>query len=145
MKKSDNKRPSESFILGLVALVFLIIGYQTAMFVYKAAVMRIEANRDEPDTVYVYGAAAPEVLNRYSSETVMGKDRNEAIRGAAAGNVCMVRREAAHSPRVEAMRQSLPRRKVEAFRFNPNTVTEDELCRLGFSRKQAQSIVNYRE
>ena len=145
MKKSDNKRPSESFILGVVALVFLIIGYQTAMFVYKAAVMRIEANRDEPDTVYVYGAAAPEVLNRNSSETVMGKDRNEAIRGAAAGNVCMVRREAAHSPRVEAMRQTLPRRRVESFRFNPNTVTEDELCRLGFSQKQAQSILSYRQ
>ena len=145
MKKSDNKRPSESFILGVVALVFLIIGYQTAMFVYKAAVMRIEANRDEPDTVYVYGAAAPEVLNRNSSETVMGKDRNEAVRGATAGNACIVRREAAHSPRVEAIRQTLPRRNVESFRFNPNTATEDDLCRLGFSQKQARSIINYRE
>jgi DNA uptake protein ComE-like DNA-binding protein len=34
---------------------------------------------------------------------------------------------------------------VESFRFDPNTVSVDELCRLGFSPKQAQSIVSYRE
>jgi DNA uptake protein ComE-like DNA-binding protein len=34
---------------------------------------------------------------------------------------------------------------VESFRFNPNTATQNELCRLGFSEKQAQAIINYRE
>jgi DNA uptake protein ComE-like DNA-binding protein len=34
--------------------------------------------------------------------------------------------------------------RVESFRFNPNTATLDELCRLGFTQKQAQSIINYR-
>jgi DNA uptake protein ComE-like DNA-binding protein len=57
----------------------------------------------------------------------------------------VVRKEAEHSPRVEAVRQSLPRRYVESFRFNPNTVSHDDLCRLGFSSRQAQSIINYRE
>ena len=33
---------------------------------------------------------------------------------------------------------------MESFRFDPNTVSVDELCRLGFSPKQAQSIENYR-
>ena len=37
--------------MGVVALVFMIIGYQTALFVHSAAVMKIEANRDRPDTV----------------------------------------------------------------------------------------------
>ena len=33
---------------------------------------------------------------------------------------------------------------MENFRFNPNTVSQDELERLGFSEKQARSIVSYR-
>ena len=35
-------------------------------------------------------------------------------------------------------------RKVESFSFNPNTVSVEDLQRLGFSEKQAQSIDNYR-
>ena len=54
MRKSEEKRPSESFVMGVVALVFLVIGYQVSLFVHRAAVLRIEANRDRPDTVYVY-------------------------------------------------------------------------------------------
>ena len=42
------------------------------------------------------------------------------------------------------MRDNVPTRNVESFRFNPNTVTEEELCRLGFSPKQAASIAEYR-
>ena len=33
---------------------------------------------------------------------------------------------------------------MENFRFDPNTVSREDLCRLGFSEKQAASIVNYR-
>jgi hypothetical protein len=47
---------SRSAVVGIVALVFLIIGYQTALFVHSAAVAKIAANRDEPDTVFVYEA-----------------------------------------------------------------------------------------
>ena len=58
MKKSDNKSGlSESFIAGVIAIVFLIVGYQTALFVHRAAVMKIVADRDAPDTVYVYGGS----------------------------------------------------------------------------------------
>ena len=42
------------YMTGVVAVVFLIIGYQTALFVHHAAVMKITANRDEPDTIYIY-------------------------------------------------------------------------------------------
>jgi DNA uptake protein ComE-like DNA-binding protein len=115
MKRRDEKRPSESFVLGVVALVFLMIGFQVSAFVYKASVAKIVANRDEPDTVYVFRDESP------------------------------LRRNSAHSPTAEAIRQNLPRKSVESFRFDPNTVSVDELCRLGFSPKQAQSIVSYRE
>ena len=45
--------PSASFIVGSVALLFLIIGYQSALFIHKASVARIVANHDRPDTVFV--------------------------------------------------------------------------------------------
>jgi len=43
------------------------------------------------------------------------------------------------------MREKAAPRKVESFRFDPNTVSLEDLVRLGFTEKQAQSILNYRE
>ena len=151
MKRSESKRPSESFILGVVALVFLIIGYQTAMFVYKAAVMKIVANRDMPDTVFVYQqpeSATESTVDR-ASLTPKEQKASSVKPTPSSSDRCsshtIVRKNAPHSPQAEAVRQILPRRKVESFRFNPNTASEDQLCRLGFSPKQARSIINYRE
>lgn len=125
MKKE--KGMSESFIVGVIAVVFLVIGYQTALFIHRAAVMKIAAGRDEPDTVYMYRENVQEDV-----EAPLQAERQ-------------IRRSAIHAPRAEAVRTNLPRRTVESFRFNPNTVSIDELCRLGFSLKQAQSIDNYRK
>ena len=150
MKRSESKRPSESFILGVVALVFLIIGYQTAMFVYKAAVMKIAANRDEPDTVYVYKHSGPAEADTGNREAATSKEQQiSAAKSHPSASVrsaspTIVRKNAPHSPQAEAVRQNLPRRKVESFPFDPNTASEDDLCRLGFSPKQARSIINYR-
>ncbi|MBO5419078.1 MAG: helix-hairpin-helix domain-containing protein [Bacteroidales bacterium] len=130
MKKEEDKGFSKSTATGLVALIFLMIGYQTALFVHNAAVTKIVANRDEPDTVYVY----------------MEKGEAGTGRAPIADKVLKTeRKNASHSSRAEAVRSNLPRKKVESFRFNPNLVTHEDLCRLGFSPKQAQSIVNYRE
>lgn len=107
----------------------MIIGYQTALFVHQAALMKITANRDEPDTVYVYQERNVSGPGSYSSSDGPAKS---------------VRKNAGHSSRAQAVRDNVPTRNVESFRFNPNTVTEDELCRLGFSPKQAASIAEYR-
>lgn len=131
MKRRDEKRPSESFVLGVVALVFLMIGFQVSAFVYKASVAKIVANRDEPDTVYVFR----------DERRIPDREVNDV----QIDEKSVVRRNSAHSPTAEAIRQNLPRKSVESFRFDPNTVSVDELCRLGFSPKQAQSIVSYRE
>lgn len=131
MKRNDEKRPSESFVLGVVALVFLMIGYQVSAFVYKASVAKIVAGRDEPDTVYVYRNAVPAVDGE--GEAVPLKE------------VSVVRHNSSHSPLAETVRQNVPRKTVESFRFDPNTASIDDFCRLGFTPKQAQSIVNYRE
>lgn len=74
---------NSTFKTGAIALAFLIIGYQVALFVHKASA---EAKVPAPPQ----------------------------------------------------------QRKVENFPFDPNTVSQQDLQRLGFSEKQAASIVNYR-
>lgn len=122
MDEKKKSRLSESFVVGVIALVFLITGYQTALFVYRASVMKIVSNRDEPDTVFVYkdvDDVAPKV----------GK---------------IQRHNSVHSQVAEAVRKEVPRTRVESFRFDPNKVSVEDLCRLGFSPKQAESIDKYR-
>ena len=128
--KKKQSKLNGSFVTGAIALVFLIIGYQVALFVHKAAVTRIAANRDRPDTVYVY-APAEEIPPLPS----VGRNDRKSPRTE--------RHNAPHSAAVKEVRSKLPR-QVESFRFNPNTVSVEDLQRLGFSEKQAQSIENYR-
>ena len=53
--RNKRVRPTAaSFKVGAIALAFLILGYQTALFVTRAAGLKLAANRDRPDTVYVY-------------------------------------------------------------------------------------------
>lgn len=148
MEKKKSKL-SDSFVVGVIALVFLIVGYQTALFVYRASVMRIVSNRDDPDTVYIYQTFAEE-SSSIDDSNLPDNHRNEVVAEPRRGNlqttVSTVRRKPAeHSPVAEAVRQSAQRRRVESFRFNPNTATHEDFRRLGFSEKQAQSIINYRE
>lgn len=130
MEEGKKKRSSlnGSFVTGAIALVFLIIGYEVALFVHKAAVTRIAANRDAPDTVYVYA-------EKEEIPPLPPVGRNDKGR--------VERHNALHSAAVKEVRAKLPR-QVESFRFNPNTVSVEDLQRLGFSEKQAQSIENYR-
>ena len=122
---------SQSFVMGVIALVFLIIGYQTALFLHNAAVTKIAANRDTPDTVYVFKESmGSEIPVPHLTETD--------------GGMIDKRKQAAHSSRVETVRSNLPYSKVESFRFNPNTASVEDFRRLGFTLKQAQAIDNYR-
>ena len=132
-----SKGRSAGFVTGAIALVFLIIGYEAALFIQKAAVTRIVANRDRPDTVYVYvetpGQAGGDGLAAAGPGPVMADpDRPSAVR-----------RNARHAPVAEAIRRET--RRVESFRFNPNTVSVEDLERLGFTEKQAQAIDRYRQ
>ena len=124
---------ARSTVVGVVALVFLIIGYQTALFVHSAAVARVAANRDEPDTVFVYRELEGRSLTGVQDDRKSAHDDSKEIR-----------KTGKHSAAGEVMRARVPR-KVESFRFDPNSVSVEQLRRLGFSEKQALSIVNYRE
>ena len=117
-KKSDEKKVSPSFAAGAIALVFLAIGYETALFVHKAAAAKIVSNRDCPDTVYII-------------------ERQPDIKDTA-------RRYASHESTARKIRSEAKGRKIESFRFDPNKVSVEDLQRLGFSLKQAESIDNYR-
>ena len=58
---------SAAFKVGAIALAFLIIGYQAALFVGRAARLRLEAHRDRPDTVFVYSSAPESLVTQSSS------------------------------------------------------------------------------
>lgn len=138
MKDDEKNKPSAAvFKVGAIALAFLIVGYQAALFVTRASKMRLEANRDRPDTVYVYYKDAEEQFGSSPRQTF-----GEATPGTANSSAPHIRRNAPHSEYVEAYRRET--RRVESFRFNPNTVSVEDLIRLGFSEKQAAAIDRYR-
>ena len=137
-KKDKDSGPSGTvFKAGGIALAFLIIGYQSALFVHRAAQLRIAAIRDHPDTVYVVD---PGLASRLLASYPEMPDQAGA---SPAGAPPTVRRNAPHSAPVQQERARS--RRVESFRFNPNTVSLEDLMRLGFSEKQARAIDNYRQ
>ena len=127
---------STSAKTGAIALVFLIIGFEAALFIHRAAVTALVAHRDQPDTIYVY-THAPEA----GASSSPGGDTVPGGHSPAYSE----RHSAPHAPGAVRVREQHSPRRVESFRFNPNTASLDELMRLGFSEKQAQSIINYRE
>lgn len=152
-RKETNRRPvSATFKVGAIALVFLIIGYQTALFIYKASVVSIAERRDRPDTVYVVDRAlARELLgqnapaNGLDAPTEGNAPEEEPLRAEEnPGGDRIIRRNAQHSDALQEVARTFAPRRYESFRFNPNTADVDELMRLGFSEKQALSIESYR-
>lgn len=110
---------SATFKLGAVALVFLVLGYEIALFASQAVRLKASSTLDRPDTVFVY---VPENDSSQKWEE---------------------RRNHTHPKAVIQARSGLG--KAESFPFDPNTAGEDDLVRLGLSRNQAASIVRYRE
>ena len=127
------KTLKSSFTTGAIALVFLIIGFETALFVHKAAVTRLVADRDHPDTVYVVERIRPKA--EFQAEPKPVDEEKDTV---------YYLKPADRSPDAIRIREKAAPRRVESFRFNPNTVSLEDLMRLGFSEKQAQSILNYR-
>lgn len=109
----------------IVAIVFLVVGFQLILFAHRAAMLVLAANVDQPDTIYV--------LNRDTIASILEERQIDSL--------YTVRVSSNHT---EAARDAVKKRRYECFRFNPNTVTKDELERLGFTSSQAQAIINYR-
>ena len=131
--------------------------------------LRIESLQDHPDTVYIVSApgapqsslssgpnlppaSLPQTASAVQSEASSGRiplptsvPRTTATGSPSASSSVpdTVRVNSIHSDAVRQVRRA--HRPVENFAFNPNTVSLEDLQRLGFSQRQAQSIVNYRE
>ena len=129
-----DSRLSRSFVTGAIALLFLITGYQSALLFHRTMVMSAASVRDHPDTVYIYVREKPsgnlsEKLEEASADTT----EKDTLRH--------------YSSRTSASSKAAARlypRKIESFQFDPNSASAEELMRLGFSEKQAASIINYR-
>lgn len=146
---------STVFKVGAISLAFLIIGYEAALFMNRATQLRIAERRDHPDTVYVMDEALASrllVAGGTTRDTVPDSRAPSGIRTESGrspdsgkeepGSGIIIRKDAEHPAAVAEVRENT--RKVESFRFNPNTASEEELVRLGFSAKQAASIIKYR-
>ena len=131
---------NSSFAAGIAALVFLVTGYQSALFIHKASVLKILGDRDVPDTVFVMDKTLAEAV--LAEARAAGTEPSHAtVRGRES---VVVHKEAERPPETEAVRINVAPRHVETFRFDPNTVSQEELVRLGFTPRQAASILNYR-
>lgn len=149
MKGKGSGKVSSSVKSGAVALVFLIIGFQTALFIHRASVLAIVDRRDSPDTVYVIdsGLAASVLASAdedVRDKAVSVKTSQKEDRTKPSGERIAVRKETVHLREAEKVYYRYSDRKAESFRFNPNTASVEEFMRLGFSEKQALSIDSYR-
>ena len=126
-QKEPGGKVSAAFKTGAISLAFLIIGYQAALFVHQASVEAIVAQESTAVTMDASQAAAgsPE---RDTSTTRAVATELPAARSAVRDEVV----------------KKYSTRTVESFPFDPNTASLQDLQRLGFSQRQAQSIVNYR-
>lgn len=194
-KKTEVKGLTRSEVVAVIAIVFLIVGYQTAVFINKAALSAIAAKREAPDTVYVIdpvlaqrllgeaasehsgsrgiigesgmpvGQGLPAYSGRSSGGGFSGREtktdaspvsgitirRSGAVKAQVPADAPRSAPPSADAPRSAPSSGEAPRSAPlsgkapsDPFRFNPNTASVEELCRLGFSRRQAESIEAYR-
>ena len=118
-EKKTTEKISKSAASGAVALIFLILGFQLAIFVMK--VVERPAPAVEEDSAASVGYAADSSSEGVPQQVDIPPETRKPVQ------------------------DSRPPRKVESFPFDPNTVTQEDLVRLGLSERQAESILNYRE
>ena len=79
MGKEDKKgkKLPVSFVTGAIALVFLIVGYQVALFLNRAAISKILAEEAVADTVYVVDRALAESVLSGKSRPLSPDDASQ--------------------------------------------------------------------
>lgn len=151
------RKLSPSFVTGAIALAFLAVGYQTALFVHRAAALKILSDETVPDTVYVaVDEAVAAVGQTVGSEVPVSGKSDVQLSGKSGASknarqqvpgkkTVIARKQGARPEEAAAVAATIAPRTYENFRFNPNVVSVNDLRRLGFSLKQAESIDNYRK
>lgn len=139
MRGRDN-RMSKGAASGIVALVFLIFGFQLAVFVMKvvqrpSAVVQAEGPLTR-DADVGDGGGTPESAREAAGDAVRSAPARQ--RGPAP------QRSRLGGYSAPVSRPAAPRREFESFPFDPNTASVEDLQRLGLSPRQAEVIDNWR-
>ena len=137
MRREKQEKLSKSAASGLVALVFLILGFQLALFVVKV----VERPAESPVEPGMTQDAEPAGNVVSPPAPTGGLTKDSAPKRSKYGGY--ERPASAAAPKRTRPRE--PERSYESFAFDPNTVSVADLQRLGLSERQAQSIENYRE
>jgi len=131
--KAAGDKMSKGAVSGMVALVFLVLGFQLAVFVLKV----VERPRRGVEPGMAATTDATEVAD--ASAEAGGVRRSDLLPGAS-------RTPEPRSGRFSPSRlpEQRSERTYESFPFDPNTVSIAELQRLGLTLRQAESIDHYR-
>ena len=134
---------SNSRAMGVIVLIALLFVFQVVTFVWHkvqdarlADVATVESSGGVSAGGVSAGGAGAGGAIRFGGAS--GTDATNAV-GAPAGGTGAIRNVAASGVAVGGRFA-----RGERFRFNPNTISADSLQLLGFSAKQAQSILKYR-
>lgn len=151
------KKTSAVAASGAVALIFLILGFQIAIFSGNVFRFRQEAVAGKSSSYDSYetngasasgerGAAQGTIFSSppaaaTESQGGPSKEKSPVRKALEAGS----NRERDYGDSRTVIAERVARNKAETFEFDPNSVSLEELCRLGFSERQAQVILNYRD
>ncbi|MCF0172214.1 MAG: helix-hairpin-helix domain-containing protein [Bacteroidales bacterium] len=133
---------SKAAASGVVALVFLVLGFQIAVF--SGNVFKFGGERQR-DTIVVH--TGPEgTRTPVAPETVPRVPSADSVPFARQGTRPRDEFKPGDSRQIIGERVEAHRREARSqlFDFNPNTIPSDSLVLLGFSEKQAEVIMNYR-
>ena len=121
----------------MVALVFLVLGFQLAIFVVKVV--------ERPKASEAAGVfSESEHFSASETETGAAKRADNVPHELPRSKLGGYERPGKSYGGGRKTKAEKPWRTVESFPFDPNTVTLEDLQRLGLSERQAESIENYR-
>ncbi|MBQ0024204.1 MAG: helix-hairpin-helix domain-containing protein [Bacteroidales bacterium] len=146
MRREKKKSLSEGASDGIVALVFLVLGFQLALFVTK--VVRRPSLEDAGLQTVVSEEGGLEAVADSGTCTI---PENKPLQSGSTKTVGRYSYEKScyggySRKKVESKPESNRKtRCCESFSFDPNTVTTEDLVRLGLSPRQAEVIDNYRQ
>lgn len=142
----QKKELSKGAASGIVALIFLVLGFQVAMFVTRFT-YRVTRDEQMLQTADHQKDAGESVVDGGDDIPKSGNGVTGASGGGSRGGRTKLGGYPAPKPNHSASgakSNNTKRELPKPFEFDPNSVTLDQLVELGFSERQAEVIMNYR-
>ena len=145
MGRGDKKEKlSKSAASGMVALIFLVLGFQLAIFAVK--VIERPGCRVEPGMTEA--SEAEDVFSDprafFCERDEKTEQRSERYSSRGTNNQSREKNGRRRSEHDRTSQPVKPARSYESFPFDPNTVSLADLQRLGLTLRQAETIDHYR-